>query len=495
MKKIILLFFVFYGTYWGFGKSIIISYDFSASMKLRGQLTDIELQAINNTLLTLLFESSNINQFDNMIDIDILKHPTVDLEFPIINKDDYVIFQTVGSNINNLNLGNNISRSLIEQYLPKNISQLCEPNTYISKAEYEFYKKSLEDSTALWIVITDDNKNIGIQFPPDDKVLQQNLLELRNDIHLTTLAGYHFLDHKNLGIWLRISKRKADYQEYLSFYDKTKSLGLKKVDLNYFKDDKKIKEGLVFVKSDKQNFDLVANSSDLSDKLKNIEIRLDFYNCNDLNKEIKKPVFTKILKFNEFPIAIDSVEFELPNDFNIDKQPKYKLFMYARFNDGKKLHYQELVKGGIDIEILKESSSFWLYLLVGLGFGLVGFFVWKYLSKRPKNIIVRFTIRNNRTKMEKNYEIKRGGEITFTNSSDKPTTNFHSSSNHCPDFVLVLINAEKQLFSLEDRKSKKTTELKIGDKFYIYDIHQTELEMQLLNQSFSNKNNKFKFKN
>lgn len=495
MKKIILLFFVFCGTYWGLGKNIIISYDFSASMKLKGQLTNNELQAINNTLLTLLFESSNINPFSNVIDIDILKHPTFDIDFPIITKEDYITFQTVGSNINNLNLGNNVTRNIIEQYLPKNVSQLCEPNTYISKAEYEFYKKSLEDSTALWIVITDDNKNIGVQFPPDDKALQQNLLELRNDIHLTTVAGYHFLDHKNLGIWLRISKRKADYQEYLSFFDKTKSLGLQKISLNYNKDKVNIKQTAILLKGDKQNLDIVTNSTELSEKLKNIEIRLDFYNCNDLKKEIKKPIFTKILKFNEFPISIDSVEFELPKDFNIDKQPKYKLFMYARFNDGKKLHYQELIKGGIDIEILKKTTNVWQYLLIGLVLGLLGFFAWKYLFKRPKNIIVRFAIRNNRTKMEKNYEIKRGGEITFTNSSDKPTTNFHSSSNHCPDFVLVLVNAEKQLFSLEDRKSKKTTELKIGDKFNIYDIHQNEIEMQLINQSFSNKNNKFKFKN
>lgn len=477
MKKFILLFFVFYGTYWGFGKSIIISYDFSASMKLHGQLTDIELQAINNTLLTLLFESSNINQFDNMIDIDILKHPTVDLEFPIITNDDYVIFQTVGSNINNLNLGNNISRSLIEQYLPKNISQLCEPNTYISKAEYEFYKKSLEDSTALWIVITDDNKNIGIQFPPDDKVLQQNLLELRNDIHLTTLAGYHFLDHKNLGIWLRISKRKADYQEYLSFYDKTKSLGLKKVDLNYFKDDKKIKEGLVFVKSDKQNFDLVANSSDLSDKLKNIEIRLDIYNCNDLNKEIKKPVFTKILKFNEFPISIDSVEFALPNNFNIDKQPKYRLFMYARFNDGKKLHYQELIKGGIDIEIIKKNNYWILFLFLSLlVLCILIYFTYKYKKKNQKNDRISFILKNNKNIFEKRFYLKKGEKITFLDRNENPAFNFNIK---CPDYELYLEDDINRKFKLKNLKTGDVKEISINDKINMINVYQSVIELHI----------------
>lgn len=414
-------------------KHVIVSYDYSGSMRMYG-LTENDFQAWNKALAEVLFEP----QVDLSGKVELV-YQDKGFTTPLINAGDLISFLRIGRTVTPIYERRPLNKEEFNNYLPKRFTMLSDQETYVSGAELYFLREVARETNTIWVNVSDDDEDVGRK-NSESEGSQEELESLRNDIHIVSL--YKISINERVKISVRI--RKPEHRELLHFEQKCGKTSFREV---------------VGSRRSNKEYQLTKNcgisifpDSDVEPKaIRNILLRISLHN------QKAEEVDSKVIQPRSVPYVIASdLKFSGNNAVQaIEKGQVDYMYINAKYYYGNRWIYQNKK---IPIGFRESGFAWWLWILLILLLIVLGIFVVKNLLKASGGDL--YTIICQKKNKYETFALKKDDIVRFGRQAAPGTapvrekifninaSNYILKRNDSNDFILLINGKDEKTIGL-----------------------------------------------
>lgn len=432
-------------------KHVIVSYDFSGSMKMHG-LNNNDFKAWNKILENLLFD--DFIEYQGRSE-ERFRAP--ELLLPIVQDEDILSLLQIGVNAVPLIERSIVSRQEFRSRLPNHIRDLRAPLTYVSGAELYFLQAALEDSSAIWINVSDEDEDVGRQSLGSGEDEARQLIDLRNDFHVVTL----FSSIIGGRVKVTVRKRKSENKEWLNIETACDPVSLQEI-------AGKNRNERLFTLTEHCDIRLMStNDIDPAD-VRNLKVEAILYD-NDSN-ELER----KVLRNSSVPFEIDRNKLQFKDKKTakaVDENNIGTMMLKARYNVKRKLISQHTE---LPISIHRAFPWWILLLLLFAGLLVGGMLLYRnIIGKKEQNQFTLLCPAHKKTmtlSIKKDETVRFGKPASLANETDRVKV----FEVRAPDYSLTRI--DDQSFRL-NRQNKDSNNVLVGKPFKVIDRNGKEIQL------------------